>query len=178
MTASSAKPIGMLHAVRDREVEADQDRLDDDRAGETPGERRGRLLKRRERGGQPLEPLVHPLGVQDAQRLQQPGERLRHQQRRRRDHRRHAEARPQHARADRTDRRRAAARRDAPSAAISTSPSSPSPRSISTTVVASVFEPAAGAVSAMRMTSPPMLLGRKLLKNVATRNDDVRLAER
>jgi hypothetical protein len=47
------------------------------------------------------------------------------------------------------------------------------PRSIRTTVVASVLEPAAGAVSAMRMTSPPMLLGRKLLKNVATRNDEV-----
>ena len=62
----------------------------------------------------------------------------------------------------------------APMAAISTSPSRPMPRSISTTVVASVFEPAARAVSAMRMTSPPMLLGRKLLKKVATRNDAVR----
>ena len=48
------------------------------------------------------------------------------------------------------------------------------PRSISTTVVASVLDPAAGAVSVMRITSPPMLLGRKLLKNVATRNDEVR----
>jgi hypothetical protein len=41
-------------------------------------------------------------------------------------------------------------------------------------VVANVFEPAAGAVSAIRMTSPPMLLGRKLLKKLATRNDEVR----
>jgi hypothetical protein len=37
--------------------------------------------------------------------------------------------------------------------------------------VAVVFEPAAFAVSAIRITSPPTLLGRKLLKNVATRND-------
>ncbi len=44
-------------------------------------------------------------------------------------------------------------------------------RSISTTVVASVFEPAKGAVSATRTTSPPILLGRKLLKKVATRKD-------
>ena len=42
---------------------------------------------------------------------------------------------------------------------------SPRPRSTSTTVAASVIELAAGAVSRMRMTSPPMLLGRKLLKN-------------
>jgi hypothetical protein len=35
-----------------------------------------------------------------------------------------------------------------------------------TTVVASVFEPAADAVSRMRTTSPPILLGRKLLKKV------------
>ena len=63
----------------------------------------------------------------------------------------------------------------APSAAMRTSPSRPIPRSISTTVVASVFDPAAGAVSAMRMTSPPILLGRKLLKKVATRNEDVSL---
>ena len=42
---------------------------------------------------------------------------------------------------------------------------------MSTTVVASVFDPAAGAVSAIRITSPPMLLGRKLLKKVATRNE-------
>ena len=47
---------------------------------------------------------------------------------------------------------------------------------MSTTVVASVLEPAAFAVSAIRITSPPMLLGRKLLKNVATRNDLVRYA--
>jgi hypothetical protein len=63
---------------------------------------------------------------------------------------------------------------DAPMAAISASPSRPIPRSISTTVVASVFDPAAFAVSVMRTTSPPMLLGRKLLKKVATRNDCVR----
>jgi len=57
---------------------------------------------------------------------------------------------------------------DAPMAAISASPSRPIPRSIRTTVVASVFDPAAFAVSVMRTTSPPMLLGRKLLKKVAT----------
>jgi hypothetical protein len=62
----------------------------------------------------------------------------------------------------------------APSAAMSTRPSRPIPRSINTTVVASVRDPAAGAVSAMRITSPPMLLGRKLLKNVATRNDELK----
>ena len=44
---------------------------------------------------------------------------------------------------------------------------------MSTTVAASVFERAGLAVSAMRTTSPPMLLGRKLLKNVATRKDPV-----
>jgi hypothetical protein len=63
---------------------------------------------------------------------------------------------------------------EAPVAAINASPRRPRPRSISTTVVASVFEPAALAVSVMRTTSPPMLLGRKLLKNVATRKDWVR----
>ena len=41
------------------------------------------------------------------------------------------------------------------------------------TVVASVFDPAAGAVSAMRTKSPPMLLGRKLLKNMLTQIDSV-----
>src|SRR5262245_58553253 len=40
-----------------------------------------------------------------------------------------------------------------------------------TMVVASVFEPAGFAVSLIRITSPPTLLGRKLLKNCATRND-------
>ena len=40
-------------------------------------------------------------------------------------------------------------------------------------MVASVRERATGAVSAILTTSPPMLLGRKLLKNIATRNDDV-----
>jgi hypothetical protein len=44
---------------------------------------------------------------------------------------------------------------------------------MSTTVAASVLDPAAGAVSVTRITSPPMLLGRKLLKNVATKKDDV-----
>src|SRR4051812_6961725 len=47
------------------------------------------------------------------------------------------------------------------------------PRSTRTTDAASVRERAGFAVSAMRTTSPPMLLGRKLLKNVATRNDSV-----
>ena len=42
-------------------------------------------------------------------------------------------------------------------------------RSISTIVVASVFEPAGPAVSRIRTTSPPMLLGRKLFAKVATR---------
>ena len=40
-------------------------------------------------------------------------------------------------------------------------------------VAASVFDPAAAAVSVTRTTSPPILLGRKLLKNVATRKDEV-----
>ena len=88
------------------------------------------------------------------------------------------EAGPEHAGPDRSGRR-AEARGPAvaPIAAISTSPSRPMPRSISTTVVASVL-PAARAVSAMRMTSPPMLLGRKLLKNVATRNEPRQRLER
>jgi hypothetical protein len=47
----------------------------------------------------------------------------------------------------------------------------PRPRSTSTTVAASVVDCAADAVSRMRMTSPPMLLGRKLLKKLATRNE-------
>ena len=38
-------------------------------------------------------------------------------------------------------------------------------------VVASVFDPAGRAVSEMRMTSPPMLLGRKLLKKFAIKYD-------
>src|SRR5262245_18793953 len=57
----------------------------------------------------------------------------------------------------------------APTAEISTSAIRPRARSTSTTVVASVFDWLATAVSRMRMTSPPTLLGRKLLKNVATR---------
>ena len=48
------------------------------------------------------------------------------------------------------------------------------PRSIMTMVVASVLDPAIEAVSAMRMTSPPILLGRKLLKKVATRKEACR----
>ena len=60
-----------------------------------------------------------------------------------------------------------------PMAATRTRASSPMPRSRRTTVVASVRERATGAVSAILTTSPPMLLGRKLLKNIATRNDDV-----
>src|SRR3954468_19298239 len=47
------------------------------------------------------------------------------------------------------------------------------PLSTSTTVVANVRERATGAVSAILTTSPPILLGRKLLKKLATRNDDV-----
>ena len=47
---------------------------------------------------------------------------------------------------------------------------------MSTTVVASVLDPAGFAVSAIRTTSPPMLLGRKLLKKVATKNDEARNA--
>ena len=43
------------------------------------------------------------------------------------------------------------------------------PRSIRMTVVASVIDPACPDVSLMRMKSPPMLLGRKLLKKVAIR---------
>ena len=91
---------------------------------------------------------------------------------------RDAEAGPQHAGPTPPADGRIRGTGVAPMAAISTSPSRPMPRSISTTVVASVFEPAACAVSAMRMTSPPMLLGRKLLKNVATRNESVRTPER
>ena len=59
----------------------------------------------------------------------------------------------------------------APIAATSTSAIRPSTRSVSTTIVATVFEPAGRAVSRMRITSPPMLLGRKLLKKSATRSD-------
>src|SRR4051812_27649668 len=59
----------------------------------------------------------------------------------------------------------------APSAATSTSPIKPITRSTRITVVASVFDFAARAVSRMRTTSPPILLGRKLLKKPATRND-------
>ena len=40
------------------------------------------------------------------------------------------------------------------------------------TVVASVFDRAGRAVSLIRTTSPPMLLGRKLLKKIATRYDE------
>ena len=61
----------------------------------------------------------------------------------------------------------------AATAASRTRPSRPMPRSTSTTDAASVRERAGLAVSAIRTTSPPMLLGRKLLKNVATRNDSV-----
>src|SRR5262245_1986028 len=61
----------------------------------------------------------------------------------------------------------------APSAATRTRPSSPRHRSSSTTVAAIVFEPMAAAVSVTRTTSPPILLGRKLLKNVATRKEEV-----
>ena len=61
----------------------------------------------------------------------------------------------------------------APVAATITSAVNPSTRSTRITVVASVFDPAAGAVSAIRTTSPPMLLGRKLLKNMLTQIDSV-----
>ena len=42
---------------------------------------------------------------------------------------------------------------------------------MTTIAVARPIEPAGSVVSRIRITSPPMLLGRKLLKNVATRND-------
>ena len=61
----------------------------------------------------------------------------------------------------------------AATAASRTRPSRPMPRSTRTTDAASVRERAGFAVSAIRTTSPPMLLGRKLLKKVATRNDSV-----
>src|SRR5262249_22101940 len=57
----------------------------------------------------------------------------------------------------------------APTAEMKTRAIRPSARSTSTTVVARVFDRVAGAVSRMRITSPPTLLGRKLLKKVATR---------
>ena len=60
---------------------------------------------------------------------------------------------------------------EAPTAATKISAIRPSTRSINTTVAASVLERAAFAVSLMRITSPPMLLGRKLLKKLATRNE-------
>ena len=60
------------------------------------------------------------------------------------------------------------ATRVTPTAATSTSPIMPIARSASTTVAASVFERVTFALSATRTTSPPMLLGRKLLKNSAT----------
>jgi hypothetical protein len=63
----------------------------------------------------------------------------------------------------------------APTAATKARPISPTSRSTSTTVVASVREPAALTVSAIRITSPPMLLGRKLLKNNATGYDFISL---
>ena len=56
-------------------------------------------------------------------------------------------------------------------AATSSSPIRPIARSTTTMSVATVLEPACGAVSRIRMMSPPMLDGRKLLKNVATRNE-------
>src|SRR5207244_8837535 len=59
----------------------------------------------------------------------------------------------------------------AASAATSTTPIKPNTRSTSTTVVASVLDRAGFAVSRIRMTSPPILLGRKLLKKSATTNE-------
>src|SRR4029079_11258441 len=59
-----------------------------------------------------------------------------------------------------------------PTAATNTRPIRPIPRPTSTIVLATVFEPASRAVSRMRMTSPPIFDGRKLLKNVATRYDE------
>src|SRR5581483_3857307 len=61
----------------------------------------------------------------------------------------------------------------APIAAISTSAITPMTRSARITVVATVFDLVYFAVSAMRKKSPPMLLGRKLLKNSATRYDPI-----
>ena len=42
-------------------------------------------------------------------------------------------------------------------------------RSTATTASEAVVEPVSRELSRTRTTSPPMLLGRKLLKNVATR---------
>src|SRR3954468_12827503 len=60
-----------------------------------------------------------------------------------------------------------------PIAATRTSASRPIPLSTSTTVVAKVREPATEAVSATLTKSRPILLGRKLLKKLATRKEDV-----
>ena len=127
-----------------------------------------------------VDALFDPLLMERAERPEQLPDAVRHQQhRRRRRASAAAERQPRAARADRADRCRSAAPRSSrPSAATNTRPSSPMPRSTSTTVVASVFDPARRGVSRMRMTSPPMFDGRKLLKNVATRNELRQRAER
>ncbi len=158
----------------DRQVEADEYRLHQDCPGKARAERGRRVAEPSQRGREPIEALADPFGMDERSGwssrvnpcgIRKAGVAI-------------IAARPNPVQSTPAPMELASVRRGpavAPIAAIITSPSRPMPRSMSTTVVASVFDPAAGAVSAIRMTSPPMLLGRKLLKNVATRNDETSL---
>ena len=156
------------------QIEGDDRRLHEDRAGEAAGERAGLIAEARQRAGELLDPVADPFRVKDAQRLQQASEARPARAPPARDAgRADEEAGPEPQRPDRQRRRlaRAPAATSRRSPRPAPAPSGRAPRSTRTTVVASVFEPAGRAVSRMRMTSPPILLGRKLLKKVATRNE-------
>ena len=79
--------------MRDRDVEEDEHRLDDDGAGEAAGEGRGGFAEAGERVGQPREADVDPFRVEDAQGLQQAREALGLEEGRRGDERGPAEER-------------------------------------------------------------------------------------
>ena len=147
-------------------------RLHDHRAGEAAGQRRRRFPESREHAGELLRSAVHPFVVEQRAAAAADCSRPCGQARRHRDNReRAAQSGPQHGRPGprrcppcvatrRRDRRPAAPAR----AGRCRGPGGrPSPRASSSR--------RASPCRAIRTTSPPMLLGRKLLKKVATRNE-------
>ena len=163
-----------VQRVHDGEVEDDHRSLHEDRAAEAAGERARALAEAGERRRQLLDSVADPFGMERRvsgwSSRPKPAARARPARTRPRPAKKPAQS---HAgqigsaawRRAAGRERRAAARPPAraPSARARDRPARPSSPASSIR--------AARAVSRIRMTSPPMLLGRKLLKKIATRNE-------
>ena len=171
ITARSQNVRLQVQGVGDEEEEHHHRRLDEDGAAEAAGQRDRPIAKPRQHGGQRVDALADPLGMKHRQRLQQPAESGRRQQRRRRRGGAGQEPGPQpqrpdlHAGAVAGAGDRGGERRDQDQTHQAEHPIHQHDRG------GQRLGPAGRAVSRMRITSPPMLLGRKLLKNSATSSD-------